>query len=465
MTADPPFDMPPEEFRRAAAETARWIADYLENSGRYPVLPPISPGALTAQLPTAAPTQGESIDAILADFDRLILPALTHWNHPRFFAYFSVSASAPGVLAEMLTAALNVNGMLWKSSPAVTELEQVTLGWLRDALEFPKPWFGIIYDTASISTMHAIAAARERADPNVRNHGNSGRLILYTSAHSHSSVEKAALTLGLGQRHVRLIPVDEKFRMRTDALADAVATDLSQGLQPFCVVATTGTTSTSSIDPVPEISRIARQHDLWLHVDAAYGGPAAIVPELRPLFNGIELADSVVVNPHKWLFTPIDCSVLYTAHPGVLRRAFSLSAEYLKTAEDTEAVNFMDYGIQLGRRFRSLKLWFVLRYFGRDRLAEMIRTHVRWADQLASLIEANPDFEVCAPHPFSLVCFRHKSSDETNRALLDKINASGHAFLSHTVLNGKFVLRLAIGNIHTTWNDILSTWERIQSLC
>jgi aromatic-L-amino-acid decarboxylase len=465
VTPDPPFDMPPEEFRCAAADTARWIADYLQHSGRYPVLPPVSPGALAAQLPSAAPAEGESIGAILADFNHLILPSLTHWNHPRFFAYFSISASAPGVLAEMLTAALNVNGMLWKSCPAATELEQVTLGWLRDALQFPKPWFGIIYDTASMSTMHAIAAARERADPNVRSHGNNGRLVLYTSAHSHSSVEKAALTLGLGRQHVRFIPVDENFRMPADALARTVDADLSQGLQPFCIVATTGTTSTSSIDPVPEIARIARQHNIWLHVDAAYGGPAAIVPELRPLFDGIELADSVVVNPHKWLFTPIDCSVLYTAHPDILRRAFSLPAEYLKTAEDTEAVNFMDYGIQLGRRFRSLKLWFVLRYFGLHRLAGMIRTHVRWADQLASLIEAHPDFEVCAPHPFSLVCFRHKSSDETNRALLDKINASGHAFLSHTVLNGKFVLRLAIGNIHTTWNDILSTWEQIQSLC
>ncbi len=465
MTPETRMDMPAAEFRRTARETAAWIADYLEDPGRFPVFPGIAPGALASQLPAEAPRAGEPIEAILADFERLIVPALTHWNHPRFFAYFSVSASGPGVLAEMLAAALNVNGMLWKSAPAATELEQVTLAWLRDALAFPRDWFGIIYDTASISTMHAIAAARERADPDFRRKGASGRLTMYTSAHSHSSVEKGAIALGVGQDNVRLIPVDEAFRMRADALASAIERDLAEGRRPFCVVATIGTTSTSSIDPVPAIAAIARRHGLWLHVDAAYGGPAAIVPELRGLFDGVELADSLVVNPHKWLFTPIDCSVLYTAHPDILRRAFSLSAEYLKTAEDAQAINYMDYGVQLGRRFRALKLWFVLRYFGRDGLAAMICTHVRWAADLAALIDAHPDFQVSAPHPFSLVCFRHKSSDERNRRLLDAVNATGQAFLSHTVLRGQFVLRLAIGNIHTTWQDVRATWDLIQSLC
>ncbi len=457
--------MPSEEFRRAAHQAVDWMADYLAAPGRYPVLPTMEPGDLVARLPRAAPSAGEPIDEILADFERQIVPALTHWNHPRFFAYFSVSASGPGVLAEMLAAALNVNGMLWKSCPAATELEQTVLAWLLDALQLPEKWFGIIYDTASISTLHGIAAARERADPDARRRGGDGSLTLYTSCHAHSSVEKAAITLGLGQENVRLIEADEAFRMRTGALEESIRRDLAAGKKPFCVVATVGTTSTTSIDPVPDIAALARKYGLWLHVDAAYGGPAAIVPELRPLFNGIEQADSLVLNPHKWLFTPIDLSVFYTAHPEILRRAFSLVPEYLKTNEDSRAVNYMDYGVQLGRRFRALKLWFVLRYFGRDRLAEMIRTQVGWAQQLAALIEQHPDFEVSAPHPFSLVCFRHKAGDQKNRRLLEAVNASGRAFLSHTVLQGNVVLRLAIGNIHTTWDDVRGTWEFIEGLC
>ncbi len=458
------MDMPSGEFRRAAHQAVDWMADYLAGSGAYPVLPGVRPGDLASQLPPAAPLQGEPIEAILADFEKQIVPALTHWNHPRFFAYFAISASGPGVLAEMLAAAINVNGMLWKSSPAATELEQTTVAWLRDALAFPAHWFGVIYDTASISTMHAIAAARERADPDSRRRGGDGSLVLYTSEHSHSSVEKGAITLGIGQDNVRRIAADDAFRMNPDLLEAAILADLAAGKRPFCVVATTGTTSASSVDPVPAIAAIARRHGLWLHIDAAYGGPAAIVPELRPLFDGVQFADSLVVNPHKWLFTPLDISVLYTAHPDILRRAFALGAEYLKTSEDEHAVNFNDYGIQLGRRFRSLKLWFVLRYFGRDRLAQMIRQHVEWAQRLAALIDAHPDFEIAAPHPLSLVCFRHKGGDALNRRLLDALNASGYAFLSHTVLNGRFVLRLAIGNIHTTWEDLSSTWERIVRL-
>jgi aromatic-L-amino-acid decarboxylase len=287
---------------------------------------------------------------------------------------------------------------------------------------------------------------------------------LYTSAQSHNSVEKGAITLGIGQENVRKIGVDAQFRMRPDLLEAAILADKGAGKLPFCVVATIGTTSTTSIDPAPAIGNIVRKYGLWLHVDAAYGGAAAIVPELRSYFEGVERADSLVVNPHKWLFTPIDLSVLYTKHPDILKRAFALSAEYLKTATDGAALNYMDYGIQLGRRFRSLKLWFVMRYFGTEGMAAMVRDHIRWARELVKLIEAHPNFEVSAPTPFSLVCFRFCGSDEQNQKLLDDINASGKAFLSHTVLNGKLVLRLAIGNIHTTWKDVEDTWNLLLEL-
>jgi aromatic-L-amino-acid decarboxylase len=451
-----------DEFRKFGYETVDWIADYLENNRALPVLPAVNPGDLIDLLPQSGPERGEPMETILEDFRRLIVPELTHWNHPRFFAYFAVSASKPGILAEMLAAALNVNGMLWKSAPAVTELEQVTLDWLRQWLGLPAGLFGIIYDTASISTMHAIAAAREMADPEVRRRGGVGDLVLYTSEQAHSSVEKGALALGVGRENVRKIPVDTAFRMLADDLRMAIQADRAAGKRPFCVVATVGTTSTSSIDPVPAIAGIAEEHGLWLHVDAAYGGPAAILPELRHILNGAERAHSIVVNPHKWLFTPIDISVLYTREPEILRRAFSLIPEYLKTAEDPRAVNYMDYGVQLGRRFRSLKLWFVLRYFGREGIAAAIRNHIEWARRLADLIERDPDFELAAPTPFSLVCFRYRGGDEENRRLLDAVNASGEAFLSHTVLNGRFVLRLAIGNLGTTWEDVAATWDLLK---
>ncbi len=438
------------------------MADYLENIRTYPVLPDMQPGDLIDRLPQEAPDHGESMDAILSDFERSIVPALTHWNHPRFLAYFAVSGSQPGILGEMLAAALNVNGMLWKSCPALTELEQVTLAWLRQWMGLPAEFFGIIYDTASISSLHAIAAAREMADPQARTRGNTGKLTMYTSEHSHSSIEKGGMTLGLGQDNIRKIPVDEAFRMRVDVLRQQMEADLHAGKKPFCVVATVGTTSTSSIDSVPEIADVAGQYGAWLHVDAAYGGAAAVVPELRGILDGAARAHSLVVNPHKWLFTPIDLSAFYTRKPEILRRAFSLVPEYLKTTDDPRAVNYMDYGVQLGRRFRALKLWFVMRHFGRDGIVEIIRSHIAYAQKLAGLIRSHPDFEVAAPTPFSLVCFRYRGSDEDNRRLLDRINASGKAFLSHTVLNGQFVLRLAIGNIATKWEDLEEVWELVQ---
>ncbi len=450
------------DFRRAGHEVVDWIADYLENACRYPVLPAVKPGELTALLPPSAPHKGEPMRAILDDFHRLIVPALTHWNHPRFMAYFSVSASGPGILGEMLGSAINANGMLWKSSPAGTELETVVLGWLREWLGLPDSFFGIVYDTASVSTLHAIAAAREMADPRAREEGASANLVLYTSEQAHSSVEKGAIALGVGQKNVRKITVDDEFRLQPGALAAAIEKDLKEGKKPFCVVATVGTTSTTSIDPVAEVADIAERYGLWFHIDAAYAGSAAILPEFRHILAGAERADSLVTNPHKWLFTPIDFSAFYTRRPDILRRAFSLVPEYLRTAEDPRATNFMDYGVQLGRRFRALKFWFVLRYFGREGIEKLIRSHIRWARELAAEVDAEERFERVAPAPFSVVCFRYQGTDEQNRLLLERVNATGKAFLSHTVLNGRFILRVAIGNIGTRREDVREVWETIK---
>ena len=454
--------MTPEEFRRYGYQAIDWVADYLAHADRYPVLPPVKPGELTDALPVCGPEKGEPMEAILADFERLIVPAMTHWNHPGFMAYFANSAPPAGILGELLTAALNGNGMLWKTSPAVTELEQVTLRWLRQWSGLPEHWFGLIYDTASTSSMHAMAAAREAADPQSRTRGLQPGLVVYTSEQSHSSIEKGAIAVGIGQDHVRKVQVDAEFRMCPDTLEELIERDLAVGLKPCCVTATVGTTSTTSVDPVPAIADICELHGLWLHVDAAYAGSAAIVPEFRWAFEGCDRADSFVTNPHKWLLTPMDCSVFYTRRPEILRRAFSLIPEYLQTVADPRAVNLMDYGVPLGRRFRALKLWFVLRSFGREGLANMIREHVRLAGGLARQIEADPRFELAAPSPFSVVCFRYKGTDDENRALLDRVNSAGDAFISGTVLNGKFTLRLAIGNQATTAAHVERAWELIR---
>jgi aromatic-L-amino-acid/L-tryptophan decarboxylase len=454
--------MSPDEFRRFGHEAVDWLADYLAHPDRYPVLAKVKPGELTDSLPKSGPEQPEPMDAILADFDKRIVPAMTHWNNPAFFGYFAITGSGPGILGEMLAAGLNANGMVWKSSPAVTELEQVTLDWMRQWLGLREPLFGQIFDTASISTMHAIAAAREAADPECRNQGGSRDLVLYTSEHAHSSVEKGAIAVGIGRRNVRYIPSDAEFRLRPDALTAAIESDLGAGLRPFCVVPTVGTTSTTSIDPVAAVAEISERYGLWMHVDAAYGGAAALATEFRHVLEGAERADSLVVNPHKWMGTPVDLSILYTRKPEIFKRAFSLTPEFLRTGEDSHAVNLMDYGVPLGRRFRALKLWFVMRYYGRKGLAARIRDHVAWAREFAGQICAHPDFELAAPVPLSLVCFRHKSGDEANRALLENVNASGEVFLSHTALHGRFVLRLAIGNHSTERRHVQRAWEIIQ---
>jgi aromatic-L-amino-acid decarboxylase len=454
--------MSPDEFRRYGHQVVDWIGDYLDNPAKYRVLPHVAPGQLVDALPAHGPECGEPMERILADFERFVLPGVTHWNHPAFFAYFATSASASGILGEALTAALNVNGMLWKSSPAATELEQVTLDWLRGWMGLPAGLFGILFDTASTSTMHAIAAAREAADPECRTQGASRNLVLYTSEHAHSSVEKGAIAIGIGQNNVRKIATDNAFAMRADALEAAIRNDRAAGLQPFCVVPTVGTTSTTAIDPVSEVAEIAARHGLWMHVDAAYGGSAAIVPEYRDrLMAGCDRADSLVVNPHKWLLTPIDASVLFTRRPEILRRAFSLVPDYLRTDEDPRAVNYMEYGVPLGRRFRSLKLWFVFRYHGRERMAALIRSHCEMAGEFAAWVDADSRFERMAPVPFSLVCFRYQGTDEDNQRLLETVNASGEAFLSATTLGGRFVLRFAIGNFHTTREHVARAWRLI----
>jgi aromatic-L-amino-acid decarboxylase len=455
--------MHPDEFRRHGHQIVDWIADFLAAPEKHPVLPNVQPGELIDSLPPAGPECGEPMDRILADFDRFIIPGIAHWNHPDFFAYFATSTSGPGILAEALAATLNVNHMLWKSSPAATELEQVTVDWLRQWMGLPSGLFGEILDTASTSTMHAIAAAREAADPDCRTRGGSQDLVLYTSEHAHSSVEKGAMAVGIGQNNVRKIPLDEEFRMRPEALSEAIERDKAAGLRPFCVVATVGTTSTTAIDPVAGIAGVAERHGLWMHVDAAYGGSAALVPELQArIVDGCDRADSLVVNPHKWLLTPMDASVFYTRRPDILRRAFSLVPDYLHTQEHPRAVNLMEYGVPLGRRFRSLKLWFVFRYYGRKGIAGMIRNHISLAQELASWIEASPRFELAAPTPLSLVCFRFRGTDDDNQRLIERVNATGKAFLGPATLRGRLVVRFAIGNVNTGREHIARAWGIIQ---
>ncbi|HEX2271011.1 MAG TPA: pyridoxal-dependent decarboxylase [Pyrinomonadaceae bacterium] len=464
-------DMNKEDFRRFGHEFIDWIADYFDHIEDLPVLAAIEPGDLKAKLPSAPPQHGEPMDQILGDLDRLIVPALTHWSHPSFFAYFATSTSAPGIFGELLAAAFDNKAMLWRTSPASTELEEVTLDWLRQMMGLDPGMIGIIYDTASVSSMHAIAAAREGVERRIREEGMSGRpdlplLRVYVSEQAHSSIEKAVITLGLGQRGLRKIPVDRAFRMDAKALAGAIAEDKRNGYLPFCIVATVGTTSSSSIDPIAEIVPIGEEHAMWLHVDAAYAGSATIVPEFRHILDGCHRADSLVVNPHKWLFTPFDLSVLYCRHMDLLRRAFSLVPEYLRTPEQEKVRSGSDYGIQLGRRFRALKLWMVMRYFGHDGLAARIREHCRLARLFASWVDESDDWEVFAPVPLALVCFRGRpkdaapeSLDAMNEAIMHGVNATGRALLSHTRLNDKLTLRLSVGNIRTTEKHVRQVWE------
>jgi aromatic-L-amino-acid decarboxylase len=467
-----------DEFRRHGHELIDWIADYLEHPEQFPVLSRCRPGEILAQLPKSPPARSETMEQILADFKDILLPGITHWNHPGFFAYFGITGSGPGILGELLMSALNVNAMLWRTSPAATELEEVTLDWLRQMLGLPDGLDGVIMDTASVASMVAIAAAREALSLEVRGKGLAGRpdlprLRLYVSDQTHSSVEKGAITLGIGQENVVKIPTDAAFRLQPAELQAAIQADLMAGYRPFFVCATVGTTSTTSIDPVAEIAGIAARYGLWFHVDGAYGGVAAILPEKREILSGAERADSIVVNPHKWLFTPIDCSAFYTRRPEVVKQAFNLVPEYLRNVEtDAHLVkDYMDYGVQLGRRFRALKLWMVIRHFGCEGLAARIREHIRLAQQFAGWIDDSTVFERLAPTPLSTVCFRaHPPGLESkevlnrfNEELLNAVNETGEIFISHTKLNGKYTLRLAIGNIRSDEKQVAWAWNLLQA--
>lgn len=460
--------MPPEEFRSHAREVVDWIARYLETVGDLPVLARVHPGDVTATLPAGAPEQGEAFEALMRDFQDTILPGITHWNHPGFMAYFAITGSGPGILGEMLSAALNVNAMVWRASPAATELEERVTEWTRDLLGLPAEFHGVINDTASHSSLYALAAARSRAFPRARTEGLAGepRGRVYASDQAHSSIDKSVITLGLGEDGMRHVETDEAFRMLPSALEAAIVDDLERGVRPMAIVAGAGTTSTTSVDPLPELATLAERYGIWLHVDAAYAGAAAALPELRPLFQGWERAHSIVVNPHKWMFTPVDCSILFCRRPDLLREAFGVTPAYLRTGEDEVATNLMDYGLALGRRFRALKLWFVLRYFGAEGVRDRLRAHCALAQTFTDRVAATPGWTVCAPVPFSTVCIRYEPDgmepdrvDELNRGILDDVNASGDVFLSHTELHGRFTIRLSVGNLRTTEREVDRAWE------
>jgi len=471
---DPPL-LDPEEFRRRAHELADWMADYLRDVKELRIVPDGEPGAVRAAMPQDPPEAGEGFDAVFNDFRELILPGMTHWNHPGWFAYFPANTSPPSILAEMLTATMGAQCMSWQTSPAATELEQVVMGWLRRMLGLPDGWSGVIQDTASTATLVALLTARERAtgyDFNTDGAAAPGarRLTVYASTEAHSSVDKAVKLAGLGLARFRRIAVDETYALDPQALQTAMARDVDEGLIPCAVVGVLGTTSSTAVDPLRRIGELCRRFGAWFHVDAAYAGAAAILPERRAMLDGIELADSFVFNPHKWLFTNFDCSAYFVRDREALLRTFAMTPEYLKTTHDDEVVNFRDWGIQLGRRFRALKLWFVIRSFGVDGLREKLRAHIKLAADFARRVEAHPDLELMAPAPFGLVCFRcrprgtaadHHSLDGLNREVLARINADGRVYLTHTGLGGRYTIRLSVGQLNTTAAEVDLVWSLV----
>jgi aromatic-L-amino-acid decarboxylase len=477
------LDMDTERFRAAAHTVVDRIADYLAEVERYPVLPPIEPGTIGPRLPLHAPEAPEPIDEIMADVDALVFPNATHWQHPGFFAYFATTASGPGMLGEFLTAALGQNPMLWRTSPIGTELEGVVVRWLREGLGLPDAFDGLLTDTASTSTLIALAAAREHAGLDASALGLTGRGELgsarvYASAEAHSSIEKACMTLGLGRAAVVKIATNDRYEMDAAALEAAIAQDRLAGRRPIAIVATVGTTSSTSVDPVAAVADIADQEDLWLHVDSAYAGVVALLPDRRGPFAGWERADSIVVNPHKWLFTPLDASLLLSRRMDQLRAAFSLVPEYLRTLDRANPVlDYNEYQPQLGRRMRALKLWIQLRWFGLEGLRRRIAYHLAQAERFAAWVDADPDWERLAPAPFSTVCFRYRPArlagtedepavhdwlDATNTALMDAVNRSGEVFLSHTRLRDRFTIRIAIGNLRTEPRHVERAWELLR---
>lgn len=464
--------MTPEEFRQRGREVIDWIADYMERVEQYPVLSQVKPGDIRAQLPPQPPAKGEPFQDILRDVDRIIMPGITHWQSPNFFAYFPANNSPPSILGELLSAGLGVQGMLWATSPACTELETHVLDWMADMLGLPEHFKssstggGVIQDSASSAALCALIAARERATDGKSNlDGADGRLVAYASTQTHSSIEKAVRIAGLGSRNLRLIETDDRHAMRFDKLAEAVATDRAACRVPCFVCATIGTTSSTAIDPVARIGRFCRDERIWLHIDAALAGTAALCPEVRHLNEGVELADSYAFNPHKWMFTNFDCDCFYVADRGPLIRALSILPEYLrnKATESGAVIDYRDWQVSLGRRFRALKLWFVIRSFGVEGLQARVREHIAYAQEFAEWVRADDRFELAAPVPLSLVCFRHVGGDEINQKILDRVNSSGRMYLSHTRLNDKLTLRLSIGQTNTQRRHVLQAWEQIRS--
>jgi aromatic-L-amino-acid decarboxylase len=471
MSTDASFHMSPEEFRRWGYAVVDWVADYQRRVASLPVLSRVQPGQIRASLPPEPPERGESFEAILADVEKLILPGITHWQSPNFYAYFPANNSGPSILGELLSAGLGVQGMLWATSPACTELETHVLDWMAAMVGLPEKFRstgtggGVIQEAASSAVLCALLTARERTTGLQSNeHGCDGRLVAYTSTQAHSSVEKAVKMAGLGRANLRLVEVDERFAMRPEALAQLIARDRQAGLQPCFVSATVGTTSSNGFDPLPELGRICREHGLWLHVDGAMCGTAALCPEFRHFQNGLGLADSYCFNPHKWMFTNFDCDCFYVADRSALIKALSVLPEYLrnKATESGAVIDYRDWQVPLGRRFRALKLWFVIRHYGVEGLRHHIRRHVELAQEFARWVEASPDFELTAPAPLNLVCFAHRAGDDFNRRLLERLNQSGKLYLTHTVLNGRYTLRLCVGQTHTEAAHVRQAWELIQ---
>jgi aromatic-L-amino-acid decarboxylase len=471
MSQEKSFHMTPEEFRRYGYAVVDWIADYQSRIESFPVLSQVKPGQIRAALPATAPIHGERFDALLHDVERLILPGVTHWQSPNFFAYFPCNASGPGILGDLLSSGLGVQGMLWSTSPACTELETHVMDWLVGMLGLPETFLssstggGVIQDTASSAVLCALLAARERASGYTTNKkGCDGRFVLYASTQTHSSLEKAAMIAGIGTDNLRLIAVDEKFAMSPNALAKQVEADRAQGLQPCFVCATVGTTSSNAMDPVRDIGEICRKNNLWLHVDAAMSGTAMVCPEFRPFQNGVELADSYNFNPHKWMGANFDCSCFWVADRKALIQSLSILPEYLRNqaTESGAVIDYRDWHIQLGRRFRSLKLWFVIRHYGVEGLQHNVREHVRLAQQFAECVGNDKRFELAAPVPLNLVCFRHKGGDAINQSIMDRLNRSGDLYLTHTRLNGKLTLRLSVGQMNTSARHVERAWQRIR---
>jgi aromatic-L-amino-acid decarboxylase len=466
-----------ETFRKYGHDIVEWIAQYMDTVEQYPVIPQVEPGEIAKRIPGKPPEDPEAMDVIFDDFKEILLPGMTHWQHPSFFAYFPANNSGPSVLAEFLTAALGAQCMVWQTSPSATELEEVVMDWLRQLLGLPDGFAGVIQDTASTSTLCAILCARERATNFAINkrgfiNGSAARLIVYTSEESHSSVEKGVKIAGLGKENLRLIPAGDDFAMIPGELEKAIDADKKRGLIPCCTVATVGTTSSTAMDQLRPIGNICARYNLWLHVDAAMAGTAAVLPEMRHLLDGIELADSFVFNPHKWLFTNFDCSAYFCKDPQALTSTFEILPEYLKTDVDRRVKNFRDWGIPLGRRFRALKLWFVMRNFGTKGIQQRIRNHIALAKEFESWLREDPRFEVMAPVSINLVCFRYHpkaqnlTEDELegiNKSLMDELNRSGRMFITHTKLKGKFSLRLCVGQTNTRREHVTKAWEMIQA--